>query len=193
MARKCSYSKRDLQIACSKTKIKIQNDIELKKITKLMATKSYIYSEVGKRLKLKDTSAFYKKNYQYYEYLNTWFEGLSKDIKEYLDNNKDTTTNIVNISTSDNNANADATITSNDEFENLRLQLREKDLLIKHLNSVITELRMENESLRLQRIRRLHHLDTNKGSDILDESMSSEDVKSLYNLINKLYDATFNN
>lgn len=189
MARKCSYSKRDLQIACSKTKIKIQNDIELKKITKLMATKSYIYSEVGKRLKLKDTSAFYKKNYQYYEYLNTWFEGLSKDIKEYLDNNKDTTTNIVNISTSDNNAN----ITNNDESENLRLQLREKDLLIKHLNSVITELRMENESLRLQRIRRLHHLDTNKGSDILDESMSSEDVKSLYNLINKLYDATFNN
>lgn len=45
---------------------------------------------------------------------------------------------------------------------------------------------MENESLRLQQ------LDIDNGADILDESMTSEDIKGLYNLINKLYDATFN-
>lgn len=51
---------------------------------------------------------------------------------------------------------------------------------------------MENESLRLQSIRRLHQLDIHNGAYILDESMTSEDIKALYNLINKLYDATFN-
>ena len=45
MARKCSYSKRDLQVACSKTKKKIESDILSKKLTKSAINKTYVYSE----------------------------------------------------------------------------------------------------------------------------------------------------
>ena len=38
---------------------------------------------------------------------------------------------------------------------------------------------------------RLHNLDVNKGSDILDESIDSNEIKTLYELISNIYNATF--
>lgn len=126
MARTCSYSKRDLQLACSKTKRKIQNDIEMNKIIISMATKTYVYSEVGKRLKLKDTSTFHKKSYKYYEYLNTWFEGLTQYLEENIKDGED-----VNINISNNNDSLAPSDCDSDIVKDLRLKLCEKDSLIK--------------------------------------------------------------
>ena len=191
MARKCSYSKRDLQVACSKNKKKIESDILSKKLTKSAINKTYVYSEVGKRLKLRDTTTFHKKTYEHYEYLNKWYEGVAKHVEDIsINNENETPVNEINITNIDTNT----TLSDYDEgkIEELHVKLREKDLLIKHLNDVISELRMENESLRLQRIHRLHKLDTTKNSDILDESLNASDIKHLYKLITQLYNATFN-
>ncbi len=182
MARTCTYSKRDLQQACSKVKRKVQSNISSGKLDITIFNKTYLFNEVAKKLKLKSGSAFHKTGYEYYEYLNNWYKVVSDEIKEF-ENNK-----VVIKSKSDSICKVDV---SNENNRDIIIQLKEKDDMIDYLNNVIKQLRMENESLRLKRIHRLHKLDVNKGSDILDETIDANEIKELYNLISKLYNATF--
>ena len=194
MARQCSYSKRDLVVTCSKTKKSIEKNLEIGKIDKKKITKSYVYNELAKRLKLSDSASFYRKTYIYYEYLDSWYKGLCEYIEELEEINplesSDSTLNSKNSSSSNYN-NPTPSEYKSEEIDNLRLEIKEKDKLIKYLNNVIKELRMENESLRLNRINRIHKLDSNRKSDILDESLDSVEIKHLYDVIKKLYDSTF--
>lgn len=184
MARPCSYTKRDLQIACSKVKRKVQSDINLGILNTSIVNKTYLYNEIGKKLKLRSGSAFHKPGYEHYEYLNKWYNGVAQEIEKFCNSKSDTPSSDCNI---DNNV-EDKQILSPD----LSRELHEKNLLIEHLNKVIKALRMENETLRLKRIHRLHNLDANKGSDILDENIDANEIKTLYELISNIYNATFN-
>lgn len=183
MARPCSYEKRDLQIACSKVKTKVQRDISSGSLDASIVNKTYLYNEIGKKLKLRSGSAFHKPGYKYYEYLNKWYDGVAQEIEEYYNSKSYTSFPDCNI---DNPVEEKQTLSPD-----LSLELHQKDLMIEHLNKVIKELRMENETLRLKRIHRLHNLDVNKGSDILDESIDSNEIKTLYELISNIYNATF--
>jgi len=184
MARPCSYTKRDLQIACSRVKRKVQDDIKLGSLDTSIVNKTYLYNEIGKKLKLRSGSAFHKPAYEHYEYLNNWYNGVAQEIEKYCNSKSDTSSLDCNID----NPVQEEQILSPD----LSLELQRKNLMIEHLNKVIRELRMENETLRLKRISRLHNLDTDKGSDILDESIDSNEIKALYELISNIYNATFN-
>jgi len=184
MARPCSYEKRDLQIACSKVKRKVLSDINSNCLDTSIVNKTYLYNEIGKKLKLRSGSAFHKPAYEHYEYLNNWYNGVAQEIEKYCNSKSDTSSLDCNID----NPVQEEQILSPD----LSLELQRKNLMIEHLNKVIRELRMENETLRLKRISRLHNLDTDKGSDILDESIDSNEIKALYELISNIYNATFN-
>lgn len=185
MARRCSYKKRDLQVACSKVKAKVQSDISSLCLDTSVVNKTYLYNEVGKKLKLRSGSAFHKPGYEHYEYLNKWYEGVAQLIEKYTISKPEATYTEDNI---DNNPIEEKQIADQD----LMQALQQKNLLIEHLNRVIRELRMENETLRLRRIHRLHNLDANKTSDVLDENITSKEIEDLYELISNIYNATFN-
>lgn len=185
MARPCSYEKRDLQIACSKVKRKVLSDINSNCLDTSIVNKTYLYNEIGKKLKLRSGSAFHKPKYEYYEYLNKWYEGVAEEIEKYINSKPQAPSINCDIDSS--------SINENPPIDpNLSQELQEKNLMIEHLNRVIKELRMENETLRLKRIHRLHNLDANKSSDILNENINSDELKALYELISKIYNATFN-
>lgn len=193
MARKCSYSKRDLVVICSKIKKSIEKDLKSGVIDKKKITKSYVYNEIAKRLKLSSSASFYKKGYIYYEQLENWYIGFCKSIDEITPS---TTTEIKStISLKNNSINnhsdSDLSESNSEETNKLRSKIKEQDELIKYLNNVIKELRMENESLRLNRISKLHKLDADRKSDILDESLDSIEIKHLYTVIKKLHDSAF--
>lgn len=193
MARKCSYTKRDLVVACSRTKKSIEKDFRVGKIEKNKITKSYIYNELAKRLRLSSSAIFYKKTYMYYDYLDTWHKGLYQHIENITPISTDKSNFIVNSKNnySSNRNNLDFSKDDSKKIDKLISEIKEKDELIKYLNSVIKELRMENESLRLSRISKIHKLDIDRNSDILDESLDSVEVKHLYSVIKRLHDSIF--
>lgn len=185
MARRCSFEKRDLQVACSKVKRKVLSDIDSSCLDTSVVNKTYLYNEIGKKLKLRSGSAFHKPKYEYYEYLNNWYEGVAKEIEKYTNSKPEAPSIDCDIDS--------YAIMENPVVDpNLIQELQQKNLMIEHLNRVIRELRMENETLRLKRIHRLHNLDANKTSDILNESINSDEIKELYELISNIYNATFN-
>ena len=193
MARKCSYSKRDLVVICSKFKTSIEKDLKSGVIDKKKITKSYVYNEIAKRLNLSSSASFYKKEYMYYEQLEKWYIGFCKSIDEITTPSATETKSTTSSKNNPINNHSDFDLSKSDseETNKLRSKIKEQDELIKYLNNVIKELRMENESLRLNRISKLHKLDADRKSDILDESLDSVEIKHLYTVIKKLYDSTF--
>lgn len=193
MARKCSYSKRDLVVICSKFKTSIEKDLKSGVIDKKKITKSYVYNEIAKRLNLSSSASFYKKEYMYYGQLEKWYIGFCKSIDEITTPSATETKSTTSSKNNPINNHSDFDLSKSDseETNKLRSKIKEQDELIKYLNNVIKELRMENESLRLNRISKLHKLDADRKSDILDESLDSVEIKHLYSVIKKLYDSTF--
>lgn len=193
MARKCSYTKRDLIVVCSRFKTSIEKDLKSGVIDKKKITKSYVYNEIAKRLKLSSSASFYKKGYIYHEQLEKWYIGFCKSIDEITPPSVTETKSTISSENNpiNNHSDFDLYESNSEETNKLRSKIKEQDELIKYLNNVIKELRMENESLRLSRISKLHKLDADRKSDILDESLDSVEIKHLYTVIKKLYDSAF--
>lgn len=182
MARKYSYTKRDLTVACSKLKSyilkKIQSgDLEIKSITK-----SYVCNDLARRLKLSSGSSLWKSNYLYKDYLDEWYSGLLESIEPYA--SATTSTYKKSRGTTDTIDTTPTQVTeSNSET------IMELKSTIDTLNSIITTLRIENESLRMSRIHRVRKLD--ESPDILDESIDDVQLYKLYQVVSSLYKARF--
>lgn len=181
MARKPSYTKRDLTVACSKLKgfiiRKIESgDLEIKSITK-----NYIYNDLARRLELSSGSSLWKSNYIHKDYLDKWYSGLLESIEPFKPTTSsekqcECTTDVV------------ATPTGQATEEDLKT-IKELKSTIDTLNSIITNLRIENESLRMSRIHRVRRLD--ESPDILDESIDDVQLYKLYQAVSTLYKARF--
>ena len=179
MARTYSYTKRDLTVACSKLKTFIikkikSGDLEIKSITK-----SYVCNDLARRLKLSSGSSLWKSNYQYKDYLDEWYSGLIDTInscKPDTTKQSECTTNTVDTP---------PTKTTGDDLNTIK-ELKDT---INTLNSIILNLRIENESLRMARIHRIRRLDTS--SDILDESINDVELHKLYQAVSTLYKSRF--
>ena len=182
MARKPSYTKRDLTVACSKLKgfiiRKIESgDLEIKSITK-----NYIYNDLARRLELSSGSSLWKSNYIHKDYLDKWYSGLLESIESC----KPATTSTPKQSGCTNNV---IDTTANQVTEDDLRTIKELKSTIDTLNSIITNLRIENESLRMSRIHRVRRLD--ESPDILDESIDDVQLYKLYQAVSTLYKARF--
>ena len=79
--------------------------------------------------------------------------------------------------------------TTNQVTEDDLRTIKELKSTIDTLNSIITNLRIENESLRMSRIHRVRRLD--ESPDILDESIDDVQLYKLYQAVSTLYKARF--
>lgn len=182
MARKYSYKKRDLSVQCSKLKSSIIKKVKSGELEVKSITKTYVCNDLARRLKLSDGSSLFKANYQYKDYLDNWYFTLLESLEPYRFTESTKST-----------SNTDKTCSITDETpDDIVKLLKEKDNIIKHLNSIITTLRIENESLRLRRMGRIRRFDsTDDNNSILEESIDDIELTKLHNAINQLYNARF--
>ncbi|WP_455543492.1 hypothetical protein [Intestinibacter sp.] len=177
MARKPSYTKRDLTVACSKIKTSIKKRIASSELELKSVTKNLVYADLAKRLKLSGTSAFWKPTYPHKEYLDNWYNELVKSIEQDMPAN--TVSQKVTLDT----ANA------NKIPQDIINKINEQKEMIEHLNKIIVNLRIENESLRLSRLHRLKKIDSS--IEILNESIDDVELNNLYKVICDLYKSRF--
>lgn len=175
---KCSYSKRDLTVACSNVKRDLVS--KLKKGTIKSITKTLAVNEIAKRLGLKSARTLWKPEYTYREYLDDWYSNLEEQIisLDLSPKEKSTiSTNAINPQP-ESSPRADAPSDSS--------SVSELNATINELKSIIRTLRIENESLRMAKLHRLSRLDN---TEILNESIDDIELEKLYIDITSLYNS----
>ena len=176
MARKATYDKRALSVACSKLKTQIVKKVELNELNIEQVTKTFVFNELSKKLNLTSSSSFWKPTFQHKEYLENWYSKLDAQLKEMSSKNQ---TNVKIDKTTDASYN-------NINNGNLLKELKEKNTVIESLLDAITTLRIENESLRLAKLSRLGYVDN---VEILNENIDDIELEKLYKIITNLYNS----
>lgn len=176
MARKTTYDKRQLSVACSKLKTQILKKIEQSQLSTEQVTKTFVFNELSKKLNLTSSSSFWKPSFKYKEYLEDWYSNLDESLKERASKSQPE----VEITTTTNK------VCSGSNSSNLSKEVKEKNDIIDSLLAAINTLRIENESLRLARLSRLGYIDN---AEILNEEIDDAELEKLYKIITKLYES----
>jgi len=180
---KCSYSKRNLTVACSNVKRDLVS--KLKKGTIKNITKTLAINEIAKRLGLKSSRTLWKPEYSYRKYLDDWYSNVEKQIVSLNLSPKEKSTISRNASDSENESSSRVdTSSSSSSISQLNTTINELNTTISELKGIIRTLRIENESLRIAKLHRLSRLDN---TEILDESIDDLELEKLYKVITSLY------
>ncbi len=178
MGRKTTYDKRTLSVACSKLKTQLIKKVKQSELKEGQITKTFVFQQLAKKLNLTSSSSFWKPSFQYKEYLENWYYNLVVELKESVPQNDPNIKLNTSIETQCNNI----------DTQLLLKELKEKKSTIDSLLSIISTLRVENESLRLKKLPRLLSVDK---IDILSEEINDTELEQLYQVVSNLYQAKY--